>query len=182
MTNDKKPKTFSLKGLEESVQKQSEKCKTHPVFQSMDEKLRKEVILIENIKKKEKEIVEFYQKMIEPRSMEEAMYRFYHTSFKMFDVQEYVKKGVELLLSLLPECSWNDVNPYFKEIYRLGTYKTFTTEMNPRWTYEARPLLEAYFHVRHFFEMLIKYGIEGTEEMRNGSSGWYTVLYFYKIR
>ena len=146
------------------------------------EKLEKESLLLQHAYERQEEIFAMYEKLVGARGGEEAVYRFYHHSFKTFHVQDYVEKAVELLLSLIPDTSIRDVHPSFLEIYSQGTYKTFQKEMNARWLYETRPILECYFHVKHIIDMLITYGINGTPESRKGNPAWFTVLYFYNIR
>lgn len=147
-----------------------------------EEKLEKETILLQNAQERKEEILAMYERLAGARGGEEAVYRFYHHSFKTFYVQDYTEEAVQLLLSLIPDTSIRDVHPSFVEIYTQGTYKTFQKEMNARWLYETRPILECYFHVKHLLEMIIKYGVKGTPKEREGNPGWFTVLYFYNIR
>ncbi len=88
---------------------------------------------------------------------EDFVYRFYHQSFKVFALQQLTNSIVEALRSLAPHLP---LNPWFTEIVAEGTGKTFTYEMNDRWTKEARPIVEAFFHARYFLEMVCKYGKE----------------------
>jgi hypothetical protein len=110
---------------------------------------------------------------------EDRVYRFYHSSFKVFDLQVLTTRIVEALQSLAPHLP---LHPYFCEIVAEGTRKQFTYEMNKRWTKETRPIVEAFFHARYFLEMVCKYGNELKESPTSLPSGWAAVLELYGLR
>jgi hypothetical protein len=110
---------------------------------------------------------------------EDAVYRFYHQSFKVFRVQEQTKRIVDALHALLPEAPLNE---RFAQIVAQGTGRTFTTDDNARWTEVTRPMLEAFFHARFFLEMACKYGRELEEPPQPLPSGWAALLYLYGLR
>ena len=59
-----------------------------------------------------------------------------------------------------------ELNPYFQRIVTEGTGKRFDISHNQHWLRHARPILEAFFHARHFLEMICKYAEELDEPDR----------------
>ena len=110
---------------------------------------------------------------------EDRVYRFYHQSFKVFDLQASTANAVAALQSLAPHLP---LSTYFTEIIAEGTGKSFTYEMNQRWTKETRPIVEAFFHAQYFLAMVCKYGRELKEPPTSLPSGWAAVLELYGIR
>ena len=85
---------------------------------------------------------------------EDAIYRFYHQSFKLYRLQDSTLKIVETLQSLVPNRS---MDPWFRQIVEAGMGKQFSTEHNDRWLEVTQPIVEAYFHARYFLEMACRY-------------------------
>ena len=112
---------------------------------------------------------------------EDRVYRFYHQSYKLYDLRAETKRIVEALLSVAPTGA--SMNPWFEEIYRAGvTGERFEIEHNKEWTTHTRPFLEAFFHAKYFLEMAVKYGKELQTTPEVLPSGWAGLLYFYNIR
>jgi hypothetical protein len=110
---------------------------------------------------------------------EDYVYRFYHGSFKVYDVQAQTLEIVAALRSLMPDLP---LNRHFEDIIAAGTDKEFSLEVNKVWDATTRPLLEAFFHARFFLEMAVKYGQELSEPPTSLPSGWATILCLYNIR
>jgi hypothetical protein len=110
---------------------------------------------------------------------EDAVYRFYHGSFKVYGIQQLTLEIVSALRALLPE---RELNKQFLEILSEGTGKVFTTAANADWNHLTRPLLEAFFHARYFLEMAVKYGQQLEEPTNVLPSGWAGLLYLYNLR
>lgn len=110
---------------------------------------------------------------------EDAVYRYYHQSFKVFDVQATTEQIVALLQSLAPE---RELNRQFLSIVRSGTGKVFSFEDNRNWPAVTRPMLEAFFHARFFLEMAVRYGRELDAPPRELPSGWAALLYLFNLR
>lgn len=110
---------------------------------------------------------------------EDLVYRFYHQSWKVFDVQQQTLRIVDVLRSLMPDVPMNE---WFQQIVKQGTGRRFKTEDNARWLDATRPMLEAFFHARYFLEMVCKYGRELDELPQPMPSGWAAVLYLYGLR
>lgn len=110
---------------------------------------------------------------------EDAIYRFYHESFKVFRVQQETQEIVEALKQLAPHLP---MNPFFLQIVAEGTGHEFCPEMNQRWLQATRPILEAFFHARYFLEMVCRYGGQFSEPPQTLPSGWASVLYLFDLR
>jgi hypothetical protein len=112
---------------------------------------------------------------------EDRVYRFYHQSFKVYDLQLETKRIIEALWSAAPKGA--EMNPWFQEIYEAGACgKQFDLEHNKQWTSHTRVFLEAFFHAKYFLEMAVKYGEKLKEAPEMLPSGWAGLLYFYNIR
>ncbi len=110
---------------------------------------------------------------------EDAIYRFYHQSFKVYQLQNHTVAIVEKLQSLLPG---RKLNEYFMQIVAEGTGKAFSPEHNQIWLETTRPIVEAFFHARHFLEMAVKHGRGLEYPPRVMPSGWAALLYLYNLR
>jgi hypothetical protein len=107
------------------------------------------------------------------------IYRFYHQSFKVYQLQSSTLKIVEKLQALAPD---RELNSWFMQIVHEGTGKKFALEDNEKWLAMTRPILKAFFHARYFLEMAVKYGRELEYPPRVMPSGWAALLYLYKLR
>jgi hypothetical protein len=110
---------------------------------------------------------------------EDPIYRFYHHSFKVYDLQDETAKIVQTLQGLAPQLV---LNKQFLRIVTEGTGKVFTPRDNRDWDTVTRPILEAFFHARFFLEMIVKYGRELKAPPLSLPSGWAAVLYLYNLR
>src|SRR5438046_3153990 len=61
---------------------------------------------------------------------EDSIYRFYHQSFKVYQLQRTTLEIVETLQSLKPD---RTLDQWFMQIVAEGTGKTFTMEDNENW-------------------------------------------------
>ena len=111
---------------------------------------------------------------------EDRVYRFYHQSFKVFELQQNTLEIVAALQNLAPHL---DLNNWFRFILKEGTGREFDlSETNSHWLQETRPILEAFFHARYFLEMACKYGKAIEEPPQTMPSGWAAFLYLYNLR
>ena len=137
--------------------------------------------LLRNIKAKLPELKKLCDEINSHSVYEDRVYRFYHQSFKVYDIQDATRRMVELLRSLAPEGA--SANPWFDEIYQAGANgKRFEVSHNKQWTMQTRPFLEAFFHAKFFLEMAVKYGKELQEAPSTLPFGWAALLYFYNVR
>jgi hypothetical protein len=110
---------------------------------------------------------------------EDPIYRFYHQSFKVYQLQKSTLGIVDKLQTLAPNQSLND---WFMQVIREGTGKTFVPKDNEKWLQTTRPILEAFFHARFFLKMAVKHGRELEYPSRAMPSGWAALLYLYNLR
>jgi hypothetical protein len=109
---------------------------------------------------------------------EDPVYRFYHQSSKVFELQRQTEEIVRTLASLSPN---RELTGWFREILAAGTGRTFTLEDNARWTSVTRPIVEAFFHARYFLEMAVRYAhLEEPPSVL--PSGYAALLYLYGLR
>jgi hypothetical protein len=74
------------------------------------------------------------------------------------------------------------LNPWFLEIVREGTGRTFARSDNDQWTTVTGPMVEAFAHARYFLEMACRYGNELESPPNIMPSGWAALLYLYDLR
>jgi hypothetical protein len=114
-----------------------------------------------------------------PAGYEDAVYRLYHQSFKVYHLQGLTMEVVAKLRSLAPDLPPNEC---FEKIVSEGTGIKFERSHNDRWLEVTRPMVEAFFHARYFLEMAVKYGQELESPPACMPSGWAAVLYLYGLR
>jgi hypothetical protein len=110
---------------------------------------------------------------------EDAVYRFYHQSFKVYALQHTTIDIVARLQALAPD---RPLNQWFMQIVREGTGKEFGLSDNANWLAVTRPILEAFFHARYFLEMVCRYGKELHSTPEVLPSGWAAVLSLFDLR
>ena len=143
--------------------------------------LEKDAELLANIQAKLPELEKLLEEINSHWVYEDLVYRFYHQSFKVYDLQDHTKRIVEAIKSIAP--SGATTNPFVEEILQAGASgKRFEDSHNKDWTTHTRPILEAFFHAKFFLEMAVKYGKELKEAPSMLPSGWAALLYFYNIR
>ena len=112
-------------------------------------------------------------------SYEDPVYRFYHQSFKVYALQETTTRIVEALEGLRPG---HPLHPWFTQIVRAGTGRTFAPDDNARWPEATRPVVEAFFHARYFLDMAVRYANRFESAPRMLPSGWAALLELYGLR
>lgn len=110
---------------------------------------------------------------------EDAVYRFYHQSFKLYPLQEATLAIVAALARLAPDRKLND---WFMTIVDEGTSVAFDLEHNRCWLLVTRPIVEAFFHARYFLEMAVRYGKTLSAPPNTLPSGWAALLHLYDLR
>ena len=149
------------------MNEQCQKLQLQVLRMTPQEREALEVSLRTNLPTKATEIAALMESTNDHFWYEDRVYRFYHQSFKVYDLQFQTKQIVELLKSLLPDVPLND---WFTEIVRQGTGKQFTFDDNRRWLETTRPILKAFFHAKYFLEMAHRYRSPPTEKYL--PSGW----------
>src|SRR5436189_199394 len=97
--------------------------------------------LLSAIKARLAEFSDLLEKVTSHWHGEDAFYRFYHQSFKLYRLQDGTGEIVTALRSLAPN---RPLNPWFEQIIQEGTGKDFQPEHNQRWLEESRPVLEVF--------------------------------------
>jgi hypothetical protein len=110
---------------------------------------------------------------------EDPIYRFYHQSFKVFELQRATAAIVASLQALTPR---RELDAWFRQIVADGTGKSFQLEHNRNWLDATRPILEAFFHARYFLEMAVRYGHSLEAPPTLLPSGWGALLTLYGLR
>jgi hypothetical protein len=101
---------------------------------------------------------------------EDRVYRFYHLSSKVYDLQAGTTSITEALQALAPD---RKLHEWYRKIVSQGTGKKFVLDHNDRWLKETRPIVEAFFHARYGGQVR-----DGVERPPNRlPSGWAAFLY-----
>ena len=180
------------------------------MYHSFEERQRKTDILLQNIRLDLPNLEKLLTEEVENKwGKEDLLYRYYHFSFKVYDIQYLTEKIYGALAKLSPHEAYKNIRvdkifqedndsesltkkrrifcDFFENIVKEGTGKKWILEHNQRWEAECRPMLEAFFHARYFLEMAVKYGKEldpqDKESVQNHlSSGWAALLELYEVR
>src|ERR1700689_4959649 len=79
---------------------------------------------------------------------EDRIYRYYHQSFKVFDLQNATRTMADALAAISPE--GRPFRRFFDEILQQGTGREFSRTDNQHWLERAAPIVQAFFHARYF--------------------------------
>jgi hypothetical protein len=111
---------------------------------------------------------------------EDGVYRLYHGSYKVFNLQDPVCAAFKLIKEIGGEAD----PPHFEyaRIVEAGTKHQFSATTNENWEGETKPILEAFWHTKYFVNMMVKYGKKlETVEMAL-QPGMAAVLYLFELR
>jgi len=147
------------------------------MFQNEDQK--RHDALLANIKahllETEKLLVGFHA------AEEDGTYRFYHQSFKAFQLQPYIRRARDLFTRIAPDGA--TLNAWFTAICDGAVGHEFDSgRTNDNWQVETRPVLEAFWHCKYFLEQMLRYGRELETAPQMLPSGWAAILYLYNMR
>ncbi len=142
---------------------------------------RQHNLLLQNIRANQKRIDELLNSARSRWGEEDMLYRFYHHSFKIYQVQEMTEEIVTLLRRLDPRPGTQALNSYFEQIVKEGTKKDWDRSHNSEWLIHTRPMLEAFYHSLKFIEHMDEYA-EMEEAPSMLPSGWGHILYLYDLR
>lgn len=109
------------------------------------------------------------------------IYRFYHTSYKVYYLQEVTTDIVNLLKELDPKVEKFFCRE-FEEIVSDGTGKAWEHDHNKNWTKHTRPIVEAFLHAKYFLEMVIYWTKQGGNPKQMLPQSWAAILELYNIR
>lgn len=152
---------------------------TDVLSEYLKEQLAQDQKLLDAIKTHLPQLENLFSEMTD--AYEDGMYRFYHQSFKVYRLQDYTLRSVELFKVIgceveKPLCKW------FEEIVASGTGAEFKLEHNENWLSHTRPIIEAFLHSKYFVEMMVKYGREAKSAAVFLPSGWAAILTLYDQR
>lgn len=157
----------------------------------MPEKYRrryeKHDVLLRNIKKRMPALEANLERANNIHMGEENMvYRFYHESFKVYNVQDRTKSMYLTLKMISPHGKNKIRDPHYLRIVGDAKFdRKFRLEDNKDWDNVCRPFLEAFFHTKYFIEMALKYGKEFKGKRAPVTFvpyGWASLLELYGIR
>lgn len=135
--------------------------------------------LIRALREKHSELSAQLEHLDSHWGVEDAVYRFYHQSFKVYAAQADTLRTVGMLQGLLPE---RPLNTWFTQIIRVGTGHTFDPSHNEAWLTHTRPILEALFHAHYFLKMACRYATEFESMPQSLPSGFAALLYLFDLR
>lgn len=136
--------------------------------------------LLDNIKKNYSKLEKLLADITGSDVYEDAVYRFYHGSYKVYYVQGATEKIVNTLKDIAPEGV--TLNQNFMKIFKKGTGKAFKSDHNKEWAKHTQPMLEAFFHAKYFLEMAVKFGKDLDKAPQCLPFGWAGLLYLYNMR
>jgi hypothetical protein len=112
--------------------------------------------IVANIRSQYDELLSLLESVSGEWGFDDAIYRFYSQSFKIYKVQVVTHQIVEKLRSIAPKGT--TFNPFFEEIIQSGASgKQFDMAHNEQWTLHTRPIVEAFFHARYFLEAAVNH-------------------------
>ncbi|MGD0696503.1 MAG: hypothetical protein ABSB82_16910 [Terriglobia bacterium] len=144
-----------------------------------EEKRRLEGILLQNMRQHASELRRVLENVNSEWCYEDGIYRYYHQSLKVFNLQNQTKAMADALAAIAPE--GRPFGGLFGEMLRRGTGREFSLADNQHWVERAGPIVEAFFHARYFVEMAVKYA-ELAEPPEMLPSGWAALLCIYGLR
>lgn len=136
--------------------------------------------LLCNIHKRLPVLEELLSEVTSHWAEEDAFYRYYHGSSKVYRLQYHTTKIVEALKLLAPEN--RPLNGQFLKIISEGTGREFEISDNEEWDAHTLPILQGFYHARFMLKYVCKYGRELTQAPQMLPSGWAAVLYLYHLR
>src|SRR6266480_7736147 len=137
----------------------------------LQKRLQNDQLLLDSIKAK---LAELEELLVQVQYLyEDGIYRFYHHSFKVYQLQDLTSSAVEIFKSIPTDgrlCDW------FEQIVAAGTGATWEIDHNQQWLQHTRPIVEAFLHTKYFLEMMIKFGYEMDSAPTSLPSGWAAIL------
>ena len=98
--------------------------------------------MLSNIKQQLPKLEELLAEVESHWGIEDGFYRFYHQSFKVYQVQQTTEKICKTLQNLLPN---RPMNEWFCKIIAEGTGQKFEMSHNQDWLHHTRPISKHFF-------------------------------------
>lgn len=144
-------------------------------------------LLLQNIKDRLPELEELLSKVTDHWNEEDLVYRFYHTSFKVYHIIALTEEIDTVLTELAPyekgHDKYNNMSKCYRRIIEEGAaVGDFQTANNRAFQFIMGPSLTAFWHAKYFLTMAVKYGTKYDEAPHSLHSGWAALLHLYKMR
>ena len=130
----------------------------------------KSIELLRRIKEALPELEALLTEANKEHRADNALYRFYHRSFKVYWIQGMTGQMVEKLRNLASQGP--ALNPWFEDIVAEGTGKEWKRADNVHWVEVTRPIIEAFLHVREVLRLTIDAGKQFNAPPRPLPYGW----------
>ena len=150
-----------------------------PETEYLKTRLQKDQLLLDTIKSRLPELECLrvpFQVMYE-----DGIYRFYHHSFKVCQLQDSTTRVVDIFKDIA-KVTDNQLCEWFEQIVTAGTGLVWESNHNLNWTLHTRPIVEAFLHTKYFLEMMSKYGRELEAAPTMLPTGWAAILELYNQR
>lgn len=85
----------------------------------------------------------------------DGIYRFYHRSFKVYQLQELTLQIRDALQVLMPDLT---MNRFFLQILEAGTGREFQDSDNDSWVESTLPVVTAYLNAKVWLETAVRCG------------------------
>ena len=144
------------------------------------ERDRLELFMLRNLRERAGELRKLLEEISGDWGYEDGVYRFYHQSFKVFNLQEDTARIVAVLEATSPE--GRRLCRFFRELIEAGTGREFRDEDNKHWIQSTAPIVQAFLHTKYFLEMAVQYGEQLSEPPQPMPSGYAALLCLYDIR
>jgi hypothetical protein len=140
--------------------------------------------LLQTIKANLNELKELLSKVKGHWAGEDGFYRFYHGSLKVYYLQKYTEKMLNMFQHISKEAGLevHGLNKQYLAIVSDGTGRVFDLSHNQEWDKNTRPIVEAFFHSREMLQLMVVYGNKLDHAPKMLPSGWAAVLYLFNIR
>jgi hypothetical protein len=145
----------------------------------LDQRLHKDQELLGTIKAKLPELERLHAAF--QGMYEDGVYRFYHHSFKVYQLQDFTSKAIEAFREI-GKATDSELCAWLREIVDAGTGKEWEPDHNRNWLLQTRPIVEAFLHAKYFLEMMIKCGRELDSAPTVLPFGWAAILELYNQR
>src|SRR5215510_2279567 len=151
----------------------------HPKSEYFRERLVKDPALLEAIKASLPDL----ERLASPFAVdyEDGIYRLYHHSFKVYQVQNLTNRAVDIF-KRIARATGNELCEWFQLIVATGTEQEWDETHNRDWLTHTRPIVEAFLHAKYFLDMMIKYAHELDSPPKIMPFGWAAILELYNQR
>jgi hypothetical protein len=148
---------------------------------SMRRRYNKGHALLRNIKRHLPKLREMMARL-DAWDGEDRVYRYYHGSFKVYQLQYTVQSMVKVLKSLSPSRPAVLCPQFMEAVGAAMGDVAWEHSHNGEWEKRCRPFVDSYFHAEYFLRMAVKYGETLKEAPDLLPSGWAALLELYGIR